>query len=395
MAHQRRTNKRNKSSMVPSTPAKDKHQTATSPPPLSLPTPGTLDTTPSNKPSNKKVSTPAHISNSSNKQVRHIFPSYKRRFRVLLAGHPESSNQQHILKHYNINLGWVNGVQIPSDLKRIAFAYFVSQELAEKAVKEWKNKDSFMFLQRVSTLYRYKIDLPFNVTNLKKVVSEVDVEQIVSMNYSPSNGFWAINVDKSLANKPTSFTEIDATKTFLRLSWDSDKKFDTGILKEIIINEWKINTPEIDAVFHTSNSGALVKVKRDELKNSSITRLIYVGDIVVTNLSFNPRLNKPSIMTRVKEMVQHMFATSNMDPKQYASSGALELLKAEVACLTASNNNLVAENLILNDRIKDLTSKLESETKQLTTKAGNVGEDIIIAKKASLITLRILLVKVP
>ncbi|EFC44045.1 predicted protein [Naegleria gruberi] len=334
------------------------------------PTPGgKLDQSPSNNnTSARKANTPAtsKAEAKDGRQVRHIFPSYKRRFRVLLAGHPDNSSQQQILEHYNINLSWVNGVHIPLGLKGVAFAYFVSHEMALNAVKEWKGTDSFMFLQRVSTLYRYKVDLPFNIPNLKKVIGEV--KSVVSMNYSPSNNFWAVNVENLLDNKPNFLSEIDVSTTTLRLTWDSDRKLQIDALKKVIISAWKLN-PELDI----NNNTAYVKVKREELKKSTLTKIIYVGDVVVTNLSFNPRLNKPSLITKVKELVQHAISEASLvDPTRFVLASAYTELQSRVDSLVKENQALKTKNDELEKSITNINTIHTNDFKELNTSINNI-----------------------
>ena len=81
-------------------------------------------------------------------------------------------------------------------------------------------------------------------------------------------------------------------------------------------------------------------------------------------------------MTRVKEMVQQLMSSSNVDPKQYTPISAFELLKAEVSTLVNSNQQLTADKLVLEKKVKDLTEQLKTEVQHITTKTGNVGEDI-------------------
>ncbi len=195
---------------------------------------------PSKDKSPKKASAP--VTKDKSPSTQHAYPAYKRRFRVLLMGFPANSTSQQLLNHFNIVANQVHGVQFPSDRKDVAFAYFVTHEFAVTAVSAWNsvpNKVGFMFLQRVHTSFKYKIDLEFNCESLLKVLEHVP--DIVGMNFTPSTKFWAVSTNDALIdNKPQFLEAIDTSKTTFRLKWHPDATVDWNLLRQSISSSWRI-----------------------------------------------------------------------------------------------------------------------------------------------------------
>ncbi|EFC35220.1 predicted protein [Naegleria gruberi] len=195
------------------------------------------------------------------------------------------------------------------------------------------------------------------------------------MNYSPSSGFWAVSANNTLANKPQFLSELDATKTTMRLKWDSDHKMNLENLKKVIMTCWKLPSPEIGI----DNNLAYVSVNREDLKSATISKLLYVGGIVVNNLSFNPRKNKPSLMTRVKELIQETATKGTaVDLKHLATNSSLEMLEKRVKTLESCVKSLEEENSALKSNLEKLVNKedFKNDMNQVNIKTTNVGKDL-------------------
>ena len=236
----------------------------------------------------------------------HHFPASKRKFRVLLAGVRKGATYQNVVSQFKIPTGQIHGIQIPRNLEGFAFAYFVSHEWAKKAVHEWPkdNSTQLMFLQTVSTDYKYKVDLPFSLENINKVKEDFGL-QIVSMNYVPSSKFWAVSFDEAVLDLPDYASTIDMSVTTLKLKWASSNVVNETHLKDVLETTWGVSAKKITI----KDNLAYVTFNRAELVKASVSRILYLDDIIVTNLSFNPRKGKSTMFNRLSNLVEDKFAS--------------------------------------------------------------------------------------
>ena len=349
--------------------------------------------TPTKNSPSKSVNSPKkQVAQNLNKatQAQHAYPAYKRRFRVLLMGFPANATNQQVMSHFKIAANQVHGIQIPNDHKDVAFAYFVTHNYALEAVNTWStipNKVGYMFLQRVHASVKYQIKLDFGCESLSKVLEHIP--DIVGMNYTPSTRFWAVSTkDAVVDNKPDFLSEIDTSVTTFRLKWHPDATVDWKELKQSISTTWKVPSEHIQV----NGLGNLIQaeIKKDHLVNASVSKVLYVNSVTIQNLSFNPRLGKPTLLTKVTELIQQKCSTmiptssgGSVDPKvldNLVSKDDFNNLKKD---FEKRINELSLENSSLKTDVANLTSnvaKLSTELENLNTITTNLNKEAMFSK---------------
>ncbi|EFC48404.1 predicted protein [Naegleria gruberi] len=244
-----------------------------------------------------------------------------------------------------------------------------------------------MFLQRVHASVKYQIKLDFGCESLSKVLEHIP--DIVGMNYTPSTRFWAVSTkDAVVDNKPDFLSEIDTSVTTFRLKWHPDATVDWKELKQSISTTWKVPSEHIQV----NGLGNLIQaeIKKDHLVNASVSKVLYVNSVTIQNLSFNPRLGKPTLLTKVTELIQQKCSTmiptssgGSIDPKvldNLVSKDDFNNLKKD---FEKRINELSLENSSLKTDVANLTSnvaKLSTELENLNTITANLNKEAVFSK---------------
>ena len=278
------------------------------------------------------------------------FRRYQKANRILIIGRNPIQEYQKLIEECNIPSNLIYGAQLVKETPYLlAYVYFKKSSFAADFVNGFSKTDIYAIHQTVKTSFRYQIKSTPSFTelcNLLGPLSQLGVK-ISSMNLVPATNFWAIYTNMSV--KHNLLEPMDTSLITLKLVGPKNVNLVEGGIREAVGSalqaQWCMDSSLTP--LNVQKDAIYLGVKKEAMGTLKIARLLFVGNIRLTNVSYKP---KSSLLDTIAELqIQNNLLQQQVNrlSKAMAEMENLSIFQQQcedrIADLAETTNNKIME----------------------------------------------------